>query len=247
MINGQRVLAVVIGRAGSKGLPGKNVLPLPVINDSRPTICYSVKHAQDAQTIDSVIVSTDGERIARAVAEMNVKVVLRPKELASDTATVDAAVRHAVTVLGDPATIIVILYANVPIRPTDLIDRAIQMLVDTGADSVQSYCDVGKYHPFWMVNIDESHRVNAYVSNTVYRRQDLPTLYVPDGGVIAVRRDILFHVDPAQPHAFLGIDRRAIINAHGDVIDIDTLFDSIVAAAKILHGQGVKEVSIATR
>ena len=41
-----------------------------------------------------------------------------------------------------------------------------------------------------MVTLDESHRVRAHHPNTVYRRQDLPKLLIPDGGVIAVTRRV---------------------------------------------------------
>jgi CMP-N-acetylneuraminic acid synthetase len=155
---------------------------------------------------------------------------MRPAQLASDTATVDAAVRHATqAIVGDEA-IIVILYANVPVRPNDLIDRAVRELVASGADSVQSYSDVGKHHPWWMVTLDHERRVRPHVSNTVYRRQDLPQLFIPDGGVIAVTRASLFTVVDGQPHAFLGSDRRGIVSG-GAVVDVDNAADAAVAEA----------------
>src|SRR5436190_22436125 len=86
------VLAVIIGRAGSKGLPGKNSRLLA----GRPMIAHTIDDALSARTVDRVIVSTDGEAIAVAAAAMGVEVVPRPAILASDTATVDSAVRHAV-------------------------------------------------------------------------------------------------------------------------------------------------------
>jgi N-acylneuraminate cytidylyltransferase len=243
MINGQRVLAVVIGRAGSKGLPGKNAMPLA----GRPMICHTIDDALNAETVDRVIVSTDGQAIAEAARQMNVEVVMRPAHLASDAATVDSAVRHAVEMIADDASIIVILYANVPVRPDDLIDRAVRTLHETGADSVQSYCDVGKHHPYWMVTLDREQRVVPHLKNTVYRRQDLPSLLIPDGGVIAVTRPSLFTVVEGQPHAFLGTDRRGITNDAGSVVDIDSFVDAVVASALIPGSPLTAEVSCANR
>lgn len=228
MIAGKRVLAVVIGRAGSKGLPGKNAKMLA----GRPMITHSIAAAMDAETVDRVIVSTDGQAIAAAAYAMNVEVALRPAELASDTATVDAAVRHAVEFVRATEPIIVILYANVPVRPIDLIDRAVRELAATGAQSVQSYSDVGKHHPYWMVTLDALHRVVPHVKNAVYRRQDLPKLLIPDGGVIAVTRESLFTVIEGQPHAFLGEDRRGIIS-DGPVVDVDDAMDFAMAEAML--------------
>ena len=223
------VLGVIIGRAGSKGLAGKNSLTLA----GRPMICHTIEDAVQAESIDQLIVSTDGAEIADAARSMEVEVVRRPIELSDDAATVDAAVRHAFEAIESRAEIIVIFYANVPVRPDGLIDRAVLMLRETGASSVQSYADVGKYHPYWMVKLDESGRVSPYEENSVYRRQDLPPLFIPDGGVIAVTRESLFSVVPGEPHAFLGRDRRGIENPVGAVVDIDCSIDMALAEAKL--------------
>ncbi len=225
MMNRERVIAVIIGRAGSKGLPGKNALPLC----GRPMICHTIDAARASRTVDRVIVSTDGREIAGAARAMNVEVVDRPASLAGDRATVDGAVRHAVCEAEDTASIIVMLYANVPVRPDDLIDRAVTTLMETGADSVQSYCDVGKHHPHWMVKLEEGGRVVAHHPNASYRRQDLPPLRIPDGGVIAVRRESLFVPNTGHPHAFLGEDRRGIETRPGDVVDVDDAQDFAIA------------------
>ncbi len=215
--------AVILGRAGSKGLPGKNAMLLA----GRPMVQHSIKHARSAAMVGRILVSTDCPQVAAAARSEAVELIDRPTDLAGDQATVDAAARHAL--LDDEAPIAVILYANVPIRPAGLIDRAVSLLIETGADSVQSYAPVGKHHPYWEVKLDAAGRVSAYVENTVYRRQDLPPLFVPDGGVIAVRRASLYEVIEGQPHSFLGRDRRGIETAAGAVIDIDDRMDFLLA------------------
>ena len=220
---------MIVGRQGSKGLPGKNTLLVA----GRPMIAHSIDHACASHHIDRVIVSTDGEEIAQVARASGVEVIMRPPLLANDQSTVDSAVRHAIESIGAPQSIIVILYANVPVRPHGLIDRAIEHLVETGADSVQSYEPVGKRHPWWMSRLDQGGRVVAWHRNDVYRRQDLPPVWFPDGGVIAVRRESLFNVEPESPHSFLGRDRRGIENGAGEVIDVDDEIDLMVAEAII--------------
>ncbi|MHC4910143.1 MAG: acylneuraminate cytidylyltransferase family protein [Planctomycetota bacterium] len=229
------VLGVIIGRAGSQGLPGKNALDL----GGRPVVAWTIDDALEARTVGRVIVSTDCPRVAAAATAAGVGVVDRPTELAGPTVTVDAVVRHAVGSAGSHAGLIVILYANVPARPDGLIDRAVEHLVETGADSVQSYADVGKHHPWWMVRLDDAGRVEPFIENTVHRRQDLPPLLIPDGGVIAVRRRSLFTVVDGQPHAFLGADRRGIVSQPGAVIDIDGPEDFELARARLTTASGV--------
>ena len=219
--------AVVIGRAGSKGLPGKNAR----LVGGRPMIARSVDHATASCTVGRVLCSTDGDEIAIAAEQAGAEIIRRPADLAEDHATIDSAVRHAIEASGDDANHVVILYGNIPVRPSDLIDRALDLLVSSGADSVQSYSPVGKHHPYWTCRMDGDSRISKWEPNQVYRRQDLPSAYIPDGGVLAVTRQSLFRVDPADPHAFLGEDRRGIRNPAGSVVDVDDEIDLLVAEA----------------
>lgn len=240
LLSDTQVLAVVLARAGSKGLPRKNALPVA----GRAMLAWTLEHAVASRRVSRVVLSTDGEELAAIAREQGVAVVQRPAELAHDTATVDAAARHAVEQLeatgGERFDVIVILYGNVPVRPADLTDRAVEKLLTTGCDSVQSVCVTGKAHPFWMKRLvpaadgagdAEADVIEPYVENAVYRRQDLPPLYLLDGGVLAVTRTSLFVVAAGEPHAFLGRDRRAVVTEPGEVVDVDSEVDWRVAEA----------------
>lgn len=229
-------LAVLLARAGSKGLPRKNALPLA----GQPMLGWTIDHALASTSLAHVALSTDDPDLAQLARDRGIDAVPRPAELASDTATVDAAARHAVEAVerdrGRPFDAVVILYGNVPVRPRNLTDRATTLLDRTGCDSVQSVCPVGKMHPYWMRTLDPDARLARYQPNEVYRRQDLPPVYMLDGGVIAVTRQSLFTTEPGRPHAFLGHDQRAVTTEPGQVVDIDTLTDLRVAEA-ILAGR----------
>lgn len=241
-MNKQRTVAVILARAGSKGVPGKNVAPVA----GRPCIAWTIEHALNTRAIGDVIVTTDDPRAAAVARDHGVCVVHRPPALAGDTATVDDAVRHAVEQAAPGLSArdaCVVLYANVPVRPVDLSERALAMLRSSGADSVQSYSPVGKHHPWWTVRVEGGSGVLSpwegdVLYHDTYRRQDLPPAYVPDGGVVAVTIDALFRRIPGVsrgPHAFLGHKRRAIVSPEGSVVDIDTRVDLLVADA-ILRG-----------
>jgi N-acylneuraminate cytidylyltransferase len=223
-------LAVIIGRAGSKGLPGKNT----ALVAGEQMICHTIRHAKAAQAVTRIIVSTDDEGIAFAARAMDIKVIERPAELATDTASVGAAVHHAVQTIKATESIVVILYANVPVRPPDLIDSAVRMLRQTGADSVQSYVEVGKQHPDWACRLDHEQRVEAYTTSTPDRRQDLEPLFIPDGGVLAVTAESLRKASDDAPHTFLGTDRRGIKTEAGQVVDVDSAADLAVAEAHLI-------------
>ncbi len=236
-------VAIILARAGSKGVPGKNIAPV----GGRPCIQWTLDHARQARSLTEIIVSTDCPHAATIARQNGATVIDRPESLAHDRATVDDAARHALTLVRDRTGAanspehIVILYANVPVRPTGLIDRAIGMLRSTGCDSVQSYQPVGKHHPWWTARVDgDSGTVSPWegevLNHNVFRRQDLPPAFIPDGAIIAVTaRALMLEVPGVQPgpHAFFGKDRRGVINPHGSVIDIDTPIDLIVAGAML--------------
>ncbi|MEO1235362.1 MAG: acylneuraminate cytidylyltransferase family protein [Planctomycetota bacterium] len=224
-------LAVILARAGSKGFPDKNKRPVA----GQPCLAWTIEHAMNSPSLDRVLLSTDSNEMAQIGRHLGVEVVTRPYEFAHDTATVDAAARHAVTSIIGNHEQVVILYGNVPVRPDDLTERALKLLVDTGCDSVQSVCPVGKHHPYWMKSLEgpDGDQLQPYLANDVYRRQDLPPVYQLDGGVIAVTRDSLFRIEAEDRHAFLGFDRRAVVTQPGEVVDIDEPVDLLVAEATL--------------
>ena len=224
------VLTLILARAGSKGLTGKNHTPLL----GRPLCAYTLDDALASRRAGRVVVSTDSPEVAAHTRGRGVEVLDRPPDLASDTATVDAAARDALARLDGPAPdTVVILYANVPLRPPNLIDDAVGLLERTGCDYVQSLCRVGKAHPAWMKGLDGDRLLPNphYTGPGSHRRQDLPPLYQLDGGVLAVTATSLTRTDPTDPHAFLGTDRRAVVTQEGSVIDIDTPLDLVIAEA----------------
>jgi hypothetical protein len=234
----KKALTIILARSGSKGVPGKNV----AIVGGRPCIEWTIRHALDSALAGRVLVSSDDSTALQAANKLGVEGIHRPSHLATDTATVDAAARQAFLVSGphDPETPVVILYANVPVRPRDLTDRALELLHSAPCDSVQSYAAVGKHHPWWTVKVNAQGSIAPWEGDVlyhgVYRRQELPPAYVPDGGVIAVTRAALFHEIEgvaAGPHAFFGKDRRGVINPEGAVVDIDSAIDLAVASAML--------------
>ena len=239
---------VVLARGGSKGVPGKNWASV----GGRPCAAWTLDAALASARAGVVAVSTDDARVSEIAHDMGAELVYRPAELATDAARVDDALRHAVLELesrgripAEETTPIVMLYANVPVRPAGLIDEAVALLVSSGADSVQSYQPVGKHHPWWTCAVTAEGRVGAWdggeMFNGCFRRQDLPPAHIPDGAVTVVTRRALFGRVPgvaAGPHAFLGARRRAVVNPEGSVVDIDTALDLRVADAVLRERSG---------
>jgi N-acylneuraminate cytidylyltransferase len=232
------ILAVIMARGGSVGLPGKALRPLL----GKPIITYSFEHAKQSELITRTIVSSDDPAILALAAEHDLEPLARPAELASSTSATDPVLRHAIkTLCPTPSTLpllTVMLYGNIPIRNNDMIDRAIQMLLDTNADSVQTIAPVGKFHPYWMFDHTGNGQIKKHIPNNIFRRQDLPPLYSPTGSVYVMKTSVLMAAEGStDPHAFLGTDRRGLIINPEDAADIDSEKDLYIAEAILRANQ----------
>ena len=85
------IVAILVGRGGSVGIPKKNVYP--ILN--RPLMSYPILAAQNSNFIDEVYVSTDSEDIITVGKKLGAKIINRPPELATNEALIEDAFVHA--------------------------------------------------------------------------------------------------------------------------------------------------------
>jgi len=170
------VVAIILARGGSKGLARKNILPLNGI----PLIAHTIKDAINSDTVKNVIVSTDDTEIQEIALEYGAEVPwLRPRELATDMATSEAALQHTVRWLVDEnrkPEIVVYLQATEPFRPSWIIDACVQKLISNDMlDSV--FAGTPTHKNYWienhlgpkMLNDSKQYGVPRQLKQTVYR------------------------------------------------------------------------------
>ena len=125
-----RIVAIILARGGSGGIPDKNLRRI----DDQPLIGYPIGHANEAKLVKDVIVSTDSERIARYARVCGAEVpFLRPAHLSTSSAKMIDAMKHALDWLDrndESPDIILHLKTTIPFREPDIIDRVIQRLQD---------------------------------------------------------------------------------------------------------------------
>ena len=132
MIDGKRVLGLVPARAGSQGLPGKNMRLLA----GRPMIAWTLAAGQASTTIDRLVVTTDDDDVIAQATEMDVETLRRPAELTGATASVIDAIDHALTRLSEDWEYVVLLQPTSPLRTAADIDGAVSLCHDCVAPSV---------------------------------------------------------------------------------------------------------------
>jgi CMP-N-acetylneuraminic acid synthetase len=233
-----RVLGIVTARGGSKGIPRKNIAPLL----GRPLLAWTAEAALGARRLTRTVLSTDDEEIAQVGRQFGLETpFLRPAELArDDTATIPVLqdVLRRLESNGERYDAVFTLQPTNPLRRSEDIDGAIDLLEDSGADSVISFVDVGERHPARMKIIDSSGRAIDPPFAESFEgqpRQCLPKLYLRDGSVYLTRRDVLM-----EQGSLKGRDCRAWIIAPERSCNIDTEFD-LFLVEQIMRREGRAE------
>lgn len=181
MINGKSLLAIIPARGGSKGLPGKNIMPL----HGKPLIAWTIEAAQASAYIDEIVVSTDCKEIAQVATDYGCPPpFLRPAELATDEATAFDVVKHALSFFNDAYDYILLLQPTSPLRTASDIDNIVQLLQDAAASACVSMTEA-RDHPYLLYSLDSQNRAKPLIDfeNKPSRRQEYPSFYSLNGAL----------------------------------------------------------------
>ena len=135
------ILGLIPARGGSKGVPNKNIKPIY----GKPLIVWTIERALISQKLDKVLVSTDSDKIAEVARNAGADVLMRPNELATDTASTQDVMVHALK--NYPADILVLLQPTSPFREKGRIDECIEEFLENDYDSLATgfICDYKEY------------------------------------------------------------------------------------------------------
>lgn len=213
------VLAVIPARGGSKGIPGKNVARIGGV----PLVARAIRAARAAKRIDQVAVSTDDSEIAAAAVEAGAIVITRPAELASDTATSEAAFQHAIETLSgvESPEIVMMIQATSPFITAAELDDLVAA-IEAGADSAFT---AAPFHGFLWRNANEASGINHEASGR-QRRQDREPEWLETGAAYAMRAQGFAQAG----HRFFG-RIVAVPTAAERVLEIDEPADLVRARA----------------
>lgn len=220
---GLRCLGLIPARGGSKGIPGKNLRPLA----GKPLLVYTIEAALASRWLDRVVVSTDDARIRGVALQAGAEApFLRPAELAQDDTPMWPVVKHALSWLvehGYRPDVLVLLQPTSPLRQSEDIDRAVELLVSSGADVVTTVTPV-REHPYLMRKLEGNRLTPLFpVPLGTSLRQEYPPVYRLNGAVYAMRAEVVEREDP------LSGDVRGIVMDRRRSVDIDEQEDLVWA------------------
>ena len=229
MYKGKFFLAVIPARAGSKGLPEKNIKELC----GKPLIAWSILVGLNSNYIDKVIVSTDSQEIADISQKYGASVpFIRPANLANDKAKTFDVLQHAIEYCESEASksfdYVVLLEPTSPLRESIDIDLAIEELMNSKADSIVGIGKTEDQNPAFLVNMDNNGYISGYENRSisVKRRQDISDVYFLEGSVYiskitSLLKNKTFYHDKTIGYEF----------PKYKTLEIDDIFDFILVEA----------------
>lgn len=182
MFAGEKVVALIPARGGSKGIPRKNLVPLA----GKPLIAHSILAGRESEHVDEVVVSSDDDEILRVAAEWGATALRRPAHLAEDSTPTSPVIAHLLAERSDLRSAwILLLQPTSPLRDAHDIDAAFEAFStpDEG-ESLISVC-IPAESPFKAFVVGEGGFLRGLVSDEApfTPRQELPTAYQPNGAI----------------------------------------------------------------
>ncbi len=211
------ICALMIGRAGSSGFPGKNVIPIL----GRPLASYPLMAARNSKYVDRIFVSTDCPEIMKAASGFGAELIERPAELATKEALGEHVFVHGymevkkrLAAEGGAVDLMVLLFANAATVTGALIDEGIEALrADATLDSAVSTSVYNMWSPLRARKLGEDGCLRPFVPFETFGdpatlncdRDSQGDVYFADMGVSVVRPRCLENLEEGLlPQKWMG-------------------------------------------
>lgn len=215
------ILAVIPARAGSKGIPNKNIR----IIGGRPLIYYSIKNALNSEMITDVIISTDSPEVRIIAQQMGAQCKWRDEKLCGDAVTLDSVIADAIPA-DKEYDYIVTMQPTSPTLEVETLDNAIKYAIDNDLDTVISA--INAPHLSW--GEKDGKKVPNYEKRL--NRQYLPPCYLETGAFVVSKRSVV------TPETRIGAKVDVYEVSEQEAVDVDT-FEDLKSVASLLNKQKV--------
>lgn len=179
-----KILIVIPARGGSKGIPRKNLQLVGGV----PLIERTLRAANAALGERSTVVSTDDSEIAELVERLGGWVLRRPAELATDEASSESVLLHAIDGVreahGFTPEVLIFLQCTSPFTTAEDIRGTLMTMVQRDADC--AFTAVPWQGHLWGRADGRFIGIN-HAWGKRQRRQDRPPQWIETGAVYAMR------------------------------------------------------------
>jgi hypothetical protein len=211
------ICALLLGREGSSGFPGKNIYPVL----GRPLVAYPLIAAAGAASVDRVYLSTDSPALKRIGVDYGARIIDRPPHLASKTALGEDAYVHGYREIarelscdGTDLEALVLLFANAATVTSATIDEGVAVLRrDPAIDSAVTVSCYNMWSPLRARRIGDDGLLHPFVPFETFGdprtlncdRDSQGDVWFADMGVSIVRPRCLDNLDDGLlPQKWMG-------------------------------------------
>ena len=221
-----QTLFLIPARKGSKGIPGKNTKLL----QGKPLAFYSIEIARALADDDMICVSTDDAKLIKmcATAGLNVP-FMRPANLATDTASSNEVIAHALAYYDSKKVKIdtlVLLQPTSPFRTIKHVQEALK-LVGSDTEMIVGVKET-KANPYFTLMEENKNAFlekSKKLATAITRRQDAPSVYEINGAIYII--DVKSYRRKKNISKFTRV-KKYVMNVK-DSLDIDTPLDWQIA------------------
>lgn len=186
-----RTLGLVPARGGSRRVPRKNLFRL----GGKTLVRRALETAVAARCFEVVAVSSESDEILAEADGLDVVVLRRPAELATDRALVCDVIGHALRELDDPARpfeAVAVVQCTSPFTAPEDVAATVALLERTGAESAVSVVRLeAARHPLKLKRLKGDRLLPYLEDDRLTPSHELPPLWVRNGSVYAFRRDVV--------------------------------------------------------
>ncbi len=239
-------VAIITARAGSKSIPDKNTCEIA----GGPLIAYPIAAAREAQTIDEIFITTDGESIADIGRRAGCEIIWRPEELCGDHVNHGDVIKHAVETVDtivEHLENVLLLLGNTVMIGGKLIDRAMCVLDDRrDLDSVMTVWEAADDHPLRALEITDGlvRPFGGADRKVSTERQSYPKAYYYDQGIWAFRKECVQRRDGPNPWWWMGKSVFPIVRPWVTGRDIHSFLDVAVAEWWVRNGDAIRTAEL---
>lgn len=211
------ICALLLGREGSSGFPGKNIYPVL----GRPLAVYPMTVAVSCPNVDRLYVSTDSAVLKELGLALGAEVIDRPAHLASKQALGEHAYVHGYQVIrdrlaeeGEELELLVLLFANAATVTPHVIEEGIAALRSNPTyDSAVTVSCYNMWSPLRARKINAAGLLDPFVPFETFGnpstmncdRDSQGDVWFADMGVSIVRPRCLEHLESGLlPQKWMG-------------------------------------------
>lgn len=185
-MSNKKIIAIIPARAGSKGIPGKNLIQL----SGKPLVAYTIEAALKSKSISKTYVTSENSQILNISAKYGASIIVRPRDLASDNTSMEEVVLDALRQIekkGELYDLLILLQPTSPLRDENDIEKAIKLFHARKVTGlISGYKPIRS--PFKAFKVNEKGYLEGLIDSRspFDNRQNLPESFMANGAIYII-------------------------------------------------------------